>query len=154
MATASRRKILEEHGLSVAPPWRQRLFWQSYDRGRRVSRNLAMLGPIAGGLLTEQALRSANRLSWIEKAWREVVPEPYGSRSRVEVFSRGNLVVAVDSAVTKFYLVRLGGAGLAQTLNAFLGGSIVSRVEYRIRPAGGNQDAAETTRGRNRTGRV
>lgn len=154
MTTADRRRILEEHGLAVAPQWRQRIFWRSYAGARRFTRNLSVLGDVADGLLTEQALRAAGKLRWIEKAWHEVVPEPYVSRSRVESFLRGKLTVGVDSAVTKFYLQRLAGTGLAELLNGVLGAGVVNRVECRVRASGDGPEAPKHGNGRRRTGRA
>ena len=133
--TADRREILRDNDLAVAPRWRQVLFWQQYNRARRRRGATANLAEVAEQLLSIQGLRSARRLYRMEQAWREVVPAPCSSRSCVETFSQGKLVVGVDSAATRFYLSRQAGADLVEQLNACLGEPAVNRVEYRVRAA-------------------
>ncbi len=130
MQRRQRRAILEEHGLFEAPVHCKRAFWQGYNLRRR--RPAAKLGELATELLSGDSSRLPRRLGELTDLWRAVVPADCKGRSRVEVFSRGRLIVIVDSAATKYFLGRQLGGALLVSLNDRLGGAVVKRIDYRI----------------------
>jgi hypothetical protein len=71
-------------------------------------------------------------LGKLTEVWRAAVPADYRGRSRVEAFSRGRLIIIVDSAATKYFLGRQQGGTLLVSLNDRLGGAVVKRIDYRI----------------------
>jgi hypothetical protein len=144
----NRQEILEEHGLFGAPAWRQQAFWRTYNLQRR-RRSTGALGDLAAKAVSDQALGRARLLGRVRSAWQTVLPPQYAARCEVESFRRGRLLVAVDSATTKYVLSRQLGEALRTLMNDYLGASLVHSIGYRIAGAASG-DVAGSTSGRTR----
>ena len=130
----SRREILDEQELLPAPRASQQLFWLRYNRGKRGWRTVHLSDALAG-VVSNAAIRSAQRLEGLAEAWGQVVPAEYAASTRVESYRGGRLVVTVDSAATKYVLAR---QPLLQILNEQVWAnegrraSAIKLIEFRI----------------------
>jgi len=126
----TRRDILEEHGLTVAPRDVQNFFWRRYNaRGRRP---ISQLGEIAGRIIARNSAAGPAASTSLSAAWRSVMPDAFAGRTEVEGFAGGRLRVLVDDAATKFVLVRQFSHELIGALNELLAPRQIKRIEYRI----------------------
>lgn len=130
---SKRRAIIEAEGLEFATPEAKQAFWRRHNLKRRsLGRRSETLGDIVSSLLSEGIQRSAKRLRALESAWKEIVPEAYRSRCRVEYFEHGRLHVSVDSRATGFILHRQLHDTLLLGLNAHISGFRVGDIEFRV----------------------
>jgi hypothetical protein len=149
----SRREILDQHELLPAPRACQELFWLRYNRQKRRWRTVHLADAVAS-VVSDAAVRSAQRLGGMEQAWGQVVPAEYAAFSRVESFRGGRLVVTVDSASTKYML---GRHALLNVLNEQVSANgdkragAVRQIEFRVGSpwARGSDSRREQKRGVN-----
>jgi 2-polyprenyl-6-methoxyphenol hydroxylase-like FAD-dependent oxidoreductase len=130
----SRREILDQHELLPAPRACQELFWLRYNRQRRRWRTVHLSDAVAS-VVSDAAVRSAQRLGGMEQAWGQVVPAEYATASRVESFRGGRLVVTVDSASTKYMLGRhalLNALNEKVSANGDKRAGAVRQIEFRV----------------------
>ena len=133
----SRREILDEHDLLPAPRACQQLFWLRYNRQRRRWRTVHLSEAVAG-VVSDAAVRSAQKLEGLAQAWGQIVPSEYARSTRVESLRSGRLVVMVDSASTKYVLAR---QPLLDILNEQVSANegrrskTVRQIEFRVGPS-------------------
>jgi hypothetical protein len=125
-----RRDILEEHDLAVAPPEVRRFFWRRYNSTNR--RKAGLLGDLAAEVASRHAAAGIGQVDRLEEAWRSVLPEELGRRTRLEGLSGGRLQVIVDSAATRYVLVRQLGGQLVEALNEAAGTTLVRKIDCRV----------------------
>ena len=125
----TRRQILEEHGLTLAPPDVRALFWRSYNARRR---KVTRMGDLAATLVAQQAATISGPMRELADAWAAILPEDVAASSRVETLRAGCLNVSVDSSATRFALSRHMGDTLIEALNAAIGKKLVRKIDFRI----------------------
>jgi hypothetical protein len=150
----SRREILDQHDLLPAPRACQELFWLRYNRQKKRWRTVH-LGEAVSAVVSDAAVRSAQKLGGLARAWGQVVPAEYAGSTRVESFRGGRLVIMVDSASTKYVLSR---QALIEVLNEQVSANegrragAVRQIEFRVGSAraGGSEFRNEQRRGGSR----
>ena len=131
--SASRRAILDVHGLLHSPVAVQKDFWCRYNQCKRQSRApAAMLGDLTSVLLAKRTRGLADRLQRVAGAWQCVLPAAYWPSTRVDNLEGRELRVTVNSAATKFILSRQLYGELLRDLNAQLSGFEILKIRFRV----------------------
>jgi predicted nucleic acid-binding Zn ribbon protein len=95
-------------------------------------REPAPLSEIVPDVLREVRPRRRAVLERARKAWREVVGEPAGSRTRVTALDGGVLEVEVASAALKHHLATFRREEILSGLRERLGAAAPTRLRFRV----------------------
>lgn len=136
----TRREILRDSGLLIAPAEVQKFFWRRYNAGNR--RLPALLSDVAARVVLGRQPDALDDLDRLTQAWKATLPIQFGAKTRIEGLSGGCLRLRVDCAATKYVLTRQLAGDLIAALNATLGSTKVRKLDCRI----GRLEASKRTR--------
>lgn len=126
----ARRKILDDHGLTIAPRAVKSFFWRRYNTSSR--RKAGLLGELAAEIVSRQPTAGPGQLARLSDAWLSILPDELGRSTKVESFSGGRLQVIVDSAATRYVLGRQLAEQLTAALNEVVGATLVRKIDYSV----------------------
>lgn len=113
-------------------------------KGGRPPLRAGLLGPEMVGFFKKSVQQRHTKLGAIAESWARLVPELLNDHCALESFSRGTLVVIVDSSSHLYQLKTLLLAGLQQQLLVACGSSGLKKINLKLGrwyEQGGGDDA-------------
>ena len=92
----------------------------------------ALLGPAMIGFFKNSVQKRHTKLGAVAECWARLVPELLNDHCALEGFSRGTLVVIVDSSSHLYQLKTLLLAGLQQQLLAACGSAGLKKISLKL----------------------
>ncbi len=106
---------------------------RSSELRRQPSEPIRAAGQVEGALVRMGVPGVATNLL-IRRDWKKLVSGPWRDKARPLVLDEGCLVLEVASPMDAT-LLRYGGAGLAEQLNAAMGAQVVLRIRPQVAPS-------------------
>ena len=102
---------------------------QRIREARQVKSSFRSIGNFVENVLERVVNPQQDKLSKLQAAWRELLPEELQAHSRLERLHRGQLQVLVDNAASLYELNLLLGQGLVEHLQKLCPKVPVSRIK-------------------------